>query len=430
MQDGVLSCNIETDYQYKKSDNKYNNIERSILIKSGDKEILIPKGTQITMVVKNGDVADYYQYTVKEAVSEVKLKEFRKIENNTEKYEKLEIKNINYKAEPIDSIGENYNYHEEFRFVIDFSNCIEYLEKNTPYNIFLKKTDDSKKIDELKTIADNVMIIQEKRNFIYEPQIEQVENKQNGNIKITGNVNANAVGENTDYEDLEKNLAVKVILKNSEGMQQNIPIGTILRVNGVENEIKTDNFIKELFKITKKEINENINIEFDMTNVLQEEQKLLEGIYTIELELYISKDNILQRKVGCKELDFRILGTTSDYAIKSTIIDLSEKSDKIQLFKNQKNKTLRIDVEKGSIEGANIKIRLQKRTGPFEYTDIENIVTANAITDMELKEVNNIEMNTYKLEEEMYRLIVELYDIYGNKYTEDRVNFYNEDVQE
>lgn len=421
LQDDSISCNVKVSYQYNRveveNEGKYKNIERSIIIRSGEEVINIPKNTKITMIVDDNGENTYYKYKTDSELSEVKLSDFTQMEDNSKKY--IETKDITAKATG-DSLTNIYTYNEQFQFILDFSECENYLEANKTYNILLDEVDNNTQIDELTFDATNTMNLHSIRNINYDAQINQNKILNTGNITITGNMLSDAISDSTIiYNDEGKELSIKIALKNANGNYISIPEGTVIRINGIENETKQDIFSYNILEIAREEINEQLNIEFDMSKT-NKNGRLGAGTYKLEVAMYISNNDVAERKLGSKDFEFGIT-EGEGYGLVSEFVSDSENKDKLQLF-GSAEKTLQINVNKGNLDDANLKIDLQKRISPFTYSSIENTITDKEIKSEDLKEVNNIKVKN-GLEAGTYRIVISLYDGSGIKYTEERINF-------
>ena len=423
MQDGQISANFDINYQFKKDENlgkKYQNIERSIIIKSGEEQVNIPKNTKLIMVVTQNNEQKLYKYITKENETEIKLNEFEDIENNNQKY--TEITNVANESTG-NSVALMYTYSEQFRFILDFSDSENYLETNKTYNILLNIRDIVEQIKEPEDIAINIMNIQSKRNITYDAVLEKTKYLQNGNIKLSGNINMDSISDSSTYDtDINKNLAIKIKLQNENGENINIPDGTLVKINGVQQKSDLNYIISTIGTITKNSFNEDFDIEFDMENVIQESSKLKEGNYKIIIEAYTQDGTMLQKNMMKNVYEFEII-KKDNYGLDAKITNNGESSDKLQIFnKENKNKSLEIKIQKGDLDNPYIKIKLQKRTSVFTYTDIENTIVPNTIESINLKENNVLKINS-DLESGMYRIVITLYDESNNEYTEKTINF-------
>lgn len=178
-----------------------------------------------------------------------------------------------------------------------------------------------------------------------------------------------------------------------------------------------------MIPITKNELNEEFNVELDMSGVAYDSKLLDAGKYNLVIEGYTSENGTLRNKLSHQEYQFEII-TKDDFALDAKIVDETANEDKILLFNNDKKK-LNIIVNKGTIAEPYIKIKLQKRLSAFTYSDIENNITVDQINSAELIELNKIKIDN-TLDKGMYRFVITLYDKNGNSYTEKTVNFYVE----
>ena len=423
MQDGEISGDFKIKYQFKKDENignKYQNIQRSIILKSGEDEVSIPKNTKMYMIDMKSDKTKIYNYYTTSETSEIKLNEFSNLEKSNEKYS--EVANVAEVA-----VGDNvtlmYRYDEQFRIILDFSDCENYLEKNKTYNILIKVQDLKESIKEPEFDSSNIMNIHEKREATYSGKINRNQFGKNGTIKLEGNLNITSPADSTVYDpDLNKNVTVKIKLQDTNGTNINIPSGTIVKVNNEIQSTNTNYASITLSQILNGDIDELFDIDFDMSGVISDTQKLQLGKYKIVVEAYIQNENIIEKKIMSQTYDFEIVDK-SGYGIDANIENTDENEDKIQLFNNDNNsKTLKIIANKGNLNNAHIKIELQKRTSSFTYTNIENTIVANEISSSELKDENELKIKN-TLESGMYRIVISLYDEYEDEYSQKVINF-------
>ena len=195
-----------------------------------------------------------------------------------------------------------------------------------------------------------------------------------------------------------------------------------MKINGVQQKSDLNYIISTIGTITKNSFNEDFDIEFDMENVIQESSKLKEGNYKIIIEAYTQDGTMLQKNMMKNVYEFEII-KKDNYGLDAKITNNGESSDKLQIFnKENKNKSLEIKIQKGDLDNPYIKIKLQKRTSVFTYTDIENTIVPNTIESINLKENNVLKINS-DLESGMYRIVITLYDESNNEYTEKTINF-------
>lgn len=423
MQDGEISGDFKIKYQFKKDENignKYQNIQRSIILKSGEDEVSIPKNTKMYMIDMKSDKTKIYNYYTTSETSEIKLNEFSNLENSDEKYS--EVANVAEVA-----VGDNvtlmYRYDEQFRIILDFSDCENYLEKNKTYNILIKVQDLKESIKEPEFDSSNIMNIHEKREATYSGKINRNQFGKNGTIKLEGNLNITSPADSTVYDpDLNKNVTVKIKLQDTNGTNINIPSGTIVKVNNEIQSTNTNYASITLSQILNGDIDELFDIDFDMSGVISDTQKLQLGKYKIVVEAYIQNENIIEKKIMSQTYDFEIVDK-SGYGIDANIENTDENEDKLQLFNNDNNsKTLKIIANKGNLNNAHIKIELQKRTSSFTYTNIENTIVSDEISSSELKDENELKIKN-TLESGMYRIVISLYDEYEDEYSQKVINF-------
>ena len=195
-----------------------------------------------------------------------------------------------------------------------------------------------------------------------------------------------------------------------------------VKLNLEKQDINLDCVTVTLSKILNGDIEEIFDIDFDMSGVISDNQKLQLGKYKIDIETYIQSEDTIEKKIMSQMYDFEIVGK-SGYGIDASIENAEENEDKLQLFsKDNNSKTLKVIVNKGNLNNAHIKIELQKRTSSFTYTNIENTIVANEINSSELKGENELKIKN-TLEGGMYRIIVSLYDEYEDEYSQKVINF-------
>ena len=108
-------------------------------------------------------------------------------------------------------------------------------------------------------------------------------------------------------------------------------------------------------------------------------------------------------------------------------------SDKIQLITKgqEENRSIKVKYSNLSeLSNMKIKVKAVERTGEFEYTETTNSKNKISIDNMELDvgDAQNLEKDvniTFKegLNAGVYRILIELYDEYGQLKTSDYVNF-------
>ena len=422
-QDGSISGDFKISYQFKKDENlekKYQNLKRSIIIKSGEEQINIPQNTQLFIIDLKDESTEIYKYNVKEEQQEINIKNFENINNSKNKYG--EISNIVSKATGND-VTQMYTYDERFRIIMDFSNCKDYLEAGKTYNVLLKIQDTLENIKEPEYSSINIMSIYPRRQVSYDGKIDKTKYNANEKININGTIKMTGISENTVYDiDENKNLDIKIKLQNENGENITIPEGVTVSINGEEQLVNSNYINTKIFEITKENIEKQLNIQFCMNNVIQTTQKLKQGKYKIIVEAYTQEGNTLKRKMMEKAYEFEII-EKSNFGIDAAITNDSENADKLQLFNsNINNKNLTIKVQKGDLEEPKIKIELQKRVSSFKYTDIENTILAKSIENADLQEENTLRING-KLETGTYRIVIKLLDKYNVEYSKKELNF-------
>lgn len=420
-QDGVLTAYADIYYEYKLTEDfgdKYQNLSRNIIIKSGDTQVNIPINTKIIMLTNN----EYYSLDVDTTTNKIPLNSFVSMEDGTSPYEEL---NDITEVSTGDQVIKLYHYSENFRFIIDFSDATEnLLETGKTYNVLLEVNDKGVNLEELSYVAENTIIMNEKRNISYNYEFEKENYLQNENVVITGTLNFTNVKDTVYNRISGKQLTAKVILKDNENNTIKNPIGTILKVNG--QKIKENELALLLDNISKEELQVPINIELNMKNVLQK-NTIPEGNYSFELQL------VIDRKT-------EQIFTTTQFKIKS--YDESESGIKVSITKEDANSDIAQLITKedgirkiilnysGNLNEPNVKVKLYKKSGVFEYLQLENNIIqekvelgTNYLGELQQKE-EIITLNASLLKEEgTYRILFELYDGEDIKITEEKNNF-------
>ena len=251
--------------------------------------------------------------------------------------------------------------------------------------------------------------------------------ESNGNINLTGQLKIGSLKENTYIPT--KDLYLKIKLKDNSGNEFKIPQGTQVTVNDAEYNIENGQVIfKILDNLDTTSVEQNMNIAVDMSGILPQD-RLTKGEYKIVIEYLNSKEY-----KELEENNITIIDKQTEYGL-STIINQQEgiASDKIQIIKQGQDESRSIKIKysnSSELQNMKIKIKAVERTGEFEYKETNN--SQNKI-DINMPEIdttnkNELEQNvnvTFKdsLKAGTYRILVELYDEYGQFRTCDYVNF-------
>ena len=413
-----------TDDAYKNKN--YSNIERKLkLISNTDqsKAVTIPVGTEITMVT--GD--KYYSYVVvKDNMSEIGLSDFLSADNS--KYGELkDITNSDLVDKSLNEVNgtTTYTFKESYKFIFNFANSkgIETDRYYPSFEIYYTQTSFG---NEKKDVANNIVDIQ-KRNYELTLNNDKKYYESDGNINLTGQLKIGSLKENTYMPT--KDLYLKIKLKDNSGNEVKIPQGTQVTVNDAEYNIENGQVIfKILDNLDTTSVEQNMNIAVDMSGILPQD-RLTKGEYKIVIEYLNSKEY-----KELEENNITIIDKQTEYGL-STIINQQEgiSSDKIQIIKQgqEESRSIKINYSNSSeLQNMKIKIKAVERTGEFEYKETNN--SQNKI-DINMPEIdttnkNELEQNvnvTFKdsLKAGTYRILVELYDEYGQFRTCDYVNF-------
>jgi len=402
-QDGIFSANVDIYYEYKITEDtqeKYKNLERSIIIKSGDTQVDFPVGTKIIMVT-NGE---YYSLKLESASNNIPLSSFTNMEDK-EVFE--QITDITKVSEG-DEVIKLYHYSEEYRFIIDFSNARGNLfEKGKTYNLLLEVTDNGNKVNELATIAENTIIMNEKRQIEAKLSSDKYVYLPDANISINGSITLSKVKENVYNHHIGKPLKTKIVL--------NGPNGTNIIINN--QEVKENEAIVILETIEKSYTEIPLDIEIQMEKVLKK-NRLVEGEYTIQIQILIDGQTQKTVEIPIEIKDY----SDAEYGLTVKLSKEDTQKDKIALItKEDYTRNIKINYD-GTLQEPYIKIQLYKKAGTFTYTQIENTITQEVLQNVQTE--NTTTFDASKIQEEgTYRILVELYDQSGNKITEDTINF-------
>ena len=180
------------------------------------KQVVIPKGTEITMIADD----EYYFYIVdKENLTEISLSDFTgynelKDITNSELVEKTynEIKGTT-----------SYSFKEKYKFVISFENT-EGIEQDTYYPSLEVYYGGTTFGNAKKDVAKNIVNVQ-KRNYNITLTNDRKCYESDGQIKLAGKLEIGSVKENTYLENKELNLRLR--LEKGETEEKNKPCGSL-----------------------------------------------------------------------------------------------------------------------------------------------------------------------------------------------------------
>ena len=414
-----------TDDAYKAKD--YSNISRKLkLISNTDKEkvIIMPVGTEITMIIDG----KYYSYVVNtENLSEISLSDFTNNESSTKYDELRDITNSELVDKSLNEINgtTTYTFKENYKFIINFTNTkgIEVDRYYPSLEVYYGQTSFG---DEKKDVANNIVDIQ-KRSYNLALTNDQTYYESDALITLTGNLKIGSLKENTYIPTSD--LYLKIKLKDSEGKAVSIPRGTQIIVNGNNYQANNGQVTAKLIdNLSTSSLEQNLDIELDMTKALPQD-RLAKGDYKLVIEYLNSK----QYK-EITETNIAIIDKQTEYGLSTNINQIEgTSSDKVQLItKGQEgNRSIKINYSNSSeLKNMKVKVKAIERTGEFEYKETSNSKNKISIDTTELNVGNAKELDkdiniTFKegLNIGTYRILVELYDEYGQLKTSDYVNF-------
>ena len=440
-----FSSKVKLDYElFATEESKYTNLTRDIVLKK-DKNttINIPEGTEIIMVKDN----IYYTYIAEQDIEKIPLNNFKRIDNNETFKEVNNIRTAEGVQKEINETNDTvtYNYSEEYRIVINFSNVKTPIENGT-YYLMINVNDNSNWINQEQIETFNTVQI---HNRLVTSNINSDKEKYEPNeiINLVGTIQIGAVSkDNTDtsgssvQEQLDKSVYARIKLEkvdNTTGTTTAVAIsdGTAITLNGqTTNEIISGIAeIKLLDSLPNSEIVEDIDLSLDMQKVLKQNQ-LNTGTYNIVLELVPAIDTILESKIlGIVKTTTNIIDYENNYGISVNLVEVENlATDKLQIIKQGEatERTMNLQYS-GLLEEPIVKLTVLEKTGEFQYVETsdcsEIILTIN---DNETKEITGLQSTqnikvhfNENLKEGTYRILFELFDKYGNKKSENLINF-------
>lgn len=417
---GSYTQDLELNYEFYKNSttpNKYTNIKRQFVLKSDKRTVYaIPDGTEILMLY-NGKK---YTYVASENINAIDLALFKDEDGNAFKQiSNLQVADgVNKETNSI--TGDTlYNYSESFRFVVSFANIIGNncsIDAGTYYSI-INILDDDNWIDSEQLENTNKVNISQ---VVFTPSDINTElEKYEGN----GVVTIKSEGTVKTYGGTGKQLYGNIKLHNAKGEQVDIPVGSRITLNEQNcNIINGTTQCKFLDNCTDNGTSYNFNFQMDMSNVLVQNQ-LQAGNYKIEFAYAFAQDDLLNGNIaGWLEVPLTIVNYSNSYGLDVNIENNQNiPNDKIQLITKgtEENRTIKANYL-GQLEEPVIKVSALEKTSDFDYSDTEN---SQKIT---IKDNGN---GSYKitfsdsLDAGIYRVAFELIDKYGNKKSENFVNF-------
>ena len=414
-----------TDDAYKAKD--YSNISRKLkLISNTDKEkvIIMPVGTEITMIIDG----KYYSYVVNtENLSEISLSDFTNNESSTKYDELKDITNSELVDKSLNEINgtTTYTFKENYKFIINFTNTkgIEVDRYYPSLEVYYGQTSFG---DEKKDVANNIVDIQ-KREYTLDLVNDRTYYEPDKKINLNGTLKIGSLKENTYLPT--KDLDLKINLKDSTDNIVKIPEGAQVVINNNYYQVKDGQVIcKLLDNLSTSTMQQSLDINLDMSNILPQD-RITKGDYKIEVEYLNSK-----QYEKLTENNISIISKQTEYGV-STDINLINgiENTQIQLISGSQEENRSIKVKYSNLSELNnmkIKIKAVERTGEFEYKETANSKNKIDIDTTELNVVDekDVEQNiniTFKkeLQKGTYRILVELYDEFGELRTSDYVNF-------
>ena len=415
-----------TDDAYKRKD--YSNISRKLkMISNTDdsKSVTIPIGTEITMV----NDKNYYFYVVEaDNISEISLSDFKKADEISTKYDELkDITNSELVDKSLNEVNgtTTYTFKESYKFIINFANT-EGIDEDRYYPSFGIYYGQTSFGNEKKDVANNIVDIQ-KRSYDLLLTKDREYYESNSCVKLTGNLKIGSLKENTYM--LTKNLDLKIELKDSNNDVVAIPKGTQVKVNGNVYQVVDGQITFEILEdLGTENIEQDLNIELDMTNILPQD-RIQKGEYKVSIEYLNSK-----KYKEITEIPISIINKQIEYGLSANINQIEGiSSDRIQLItkEQEENRSIKIKYSNSSeLKNMKIKVKAVERIGEFEYKDTTNSNDKINIdkTEINVENEENLEQNIniiFKagVNAGTYRILVELYDEYGQIKTSDYVNF-------
>lgn len=413
------------------------NIRRYIYLSGNNTSVKLPQNTKITMIVNN----KYYSYTIPDnfgtdefwknistelGVSEnlqnqIPLSMFE--DNNGNKFE--EVTNIQAKMDlNSEKITKILTLNENYRFIIDFSNCqsekidgdyeiilnaVDYKENNTKDNVYTE-------------YEQNNVINIEDRNYNIEATTKNERQNQNIPFDFKIRFTADEISKNNTM-DTNKSVKLRItLLKDDTSEIVKLPKGTIIIIDGNKYNVTSNDVIFNIIdSLQTISYDKEINLQIDMSNVA--DTNLLEnGKYSLKIDAYLADNNILlgNTSVASSKTKFDFI-KAEGYGIKVSTMD-SQVISKLNDVRN-----ISIKTETGTLEnGAYINIKTFKRQDEFKYVEITQT------TSVEEQKVENLETRESLIptsstiifrEDGIFRYVYQLCDKYGNVMAEDSINF-------
>ena len=422
LDNGAVSSNISINYTMLRNKNGDNwefvdstsmrNIKRYLYLTGENSATPFPAGTVITMV-KDGK---YYKYMVGEnEEKEIALSLFKDVQNKN--YEEVaDIQSLIRDNLNNDTTGNivTLKTPEDYRFVIDFSNCQDLSQKNNLYgdheiliNIIDEKTDENKQNVYTEYEDSNTVRI-ENRNFNI--ATDAIQSSEIGNIDFNIKFTANNIS-TLNKSDFGKSVKYRISLLDQNANPINIAQYVKITIDGVEQKAVDNEVIYQIIQgLETKEYNETVNLQINMYNMPNSN-------YYLKVDAYLAEDNILlgHMPITSQNSEFTFY-KANKYGIKATA------NNKLITDTNNTSRNVNIQFENGKLEdGAYINVRTFRKQEGFKYSEFTQTTIADAEKITKLKK-NNTSIVYFK-ENGIYRIVYQLCDKYGNVLTEDFMNF-------
>ena len=415
-------------------DGLFSNIKHSVTLESGNRTEIFPLNSKIVMI-KDGK---YYYFTVTSAgVNNIPFEAFKSFDDDSafvDGFDLYSIEDPNYvSTNPITHVV-SYNYPEEYRFIVDFTECDSPLvEENIMFKVNFMENDELIDVN-LTTNLINLY----NRQFTYDGEVESDYVISGGHEIITGSINISNVDNKVSV--IEKGLFGLVELFDSNGNIIDIPKGTIIDVNGNEFLASNTNVFKVFDGVlTDSEFNEDLTIKLDMSNVIPSEQ-LINGNYKLIINLLTGNGNVPMPTIkDSLEISFRVLnhddlkgevGLKTSLLLDSLVPTDKQKLDKYQIidYKNTESRNIEIKYDAvPELVGGYISVVALKKVDNFEYGTISkgnvefNLATIDITNTSDFTKTVKATFSD-NLDEGTYRIYTRLYSKDGLLITQDLVN--------
>lgn len=415
------NCNINMEFMDDSlAPEKYENITRKLALYTGETIAELPIGTNIVMVAEDGKL---YQYRVTTSLPEIELSSFKEMENTINPYN--EIQNVKEAATIVggNELNKTYQFNETFRFILDFSESKpETRLPRGPYNLLLNYYDASKAMTELVSKAQNVIRIENIRNYdlTYETDREEYEQTSIINIDLNIKSNYHILWDTTIPRDLVAMISIKGVDGNVVELVENynlyIDNSAVTHTNSNALYTVVDTLGKEAFEKQNK-------LKVDMSK-LNSNELLKAGENKIVLDYYISNAGVLEEKVATYEIPIKII-KYNFCSLVSTVKSANGITGKdllaINLSATAPEKTRTIEMSYiGDLIEPKVEIKLQRKNGE-NYINLANTVTTTLHSN--LQSTQTITADFSSLTPGTYRLNFYLQDKYGTEKAQEALLF-------